>query len=77
MSNREQIVPRLMRTNSVSRNYLFDLGASLYTSGEGGASQQWFVDVYRERGIEFDRILAWENKIHDLKVIFADSQEML
>lgn len=72
MSNREQIAPRLMRNNSVSRNYLFDLGASLYTSGYGGASQQWFVDVYRERGIEFDRILAWENSLHDPKVIFAD-----
>jgi hypothetical protein len=41
------------------RNYFFDLGASFYTSGLGGASQQWFFETYRSRGITFDRILAW------------------
>lgn len=46
------------------RKYLFDLGASLYDAGPGGASQHWFVDTYKARGIEFDRILGWEVKPH-------------
>mmetsp|Transcript_48004 Transcript_48004/g.155709 ORF Transcript_48004/g.155709 Transcript_48004/m.155709 type:complete len:319 (+) Transcript_48004:2245-3201(+) len=42
------------------RRLFFDCGASLYTSGSGGASQAWFVDGYARRGLPFDRILAWE-----------------
>ena len=42
------------------RCLFFDLGASLYNSGTGGASQQWFVETYARRGAPFDRILAWE-----------------
>lgn len=41
-------------------NFFFDLGASLYSAGLGGASQSWFIDTYKTRGIIFDRILAWE-----------------
>mmetsp|Transcript_129834 Transcript_129834/g.375890 ORF Transcript_129834/g.375890 Transcript_129834/m.375890 type:complete len:397 (-) Transcript_129834:55-1245(-) len=45
----------------LGRRFLFDLGASQYASGAGGASQRWFVESYRRYlGIEFDRILAWE-----------------
>lgn len=72
MMNREQIVPRAKRNNVVTRNYMFDLGASLYTTGAGGASQQWFVDTYHERGIDFDRIFAWEATKHEPTKIFAD-----
>ena len=43
-----------------ARNFLFDCGASTFKAGTGGASQQWFVEAYAARGIEFDRILAWE-----------------
>jgi hypothetical protein len=50
---------------------LFDLGASLYNKGPGGASTSWFVDEYRARGIRFDRIFAWEAKPHDDTEIFA------
>jgi hypothetical protein len=42
------------------RSFLFDLGASTYTEGLGGASQGWFVETYARQGINFDRILAWE-----------------
>lgn len=41
-------------------SFYFDLGASTYRSGFGGASMSWFVDEYDRRGITFDRILAWE-----------------
>lgn len=48
-------------------NWLFDIGSGLYstadTNGHGareGSSQAWFVETYKERGIVFDRILAWE-----------------
>jgi hypothetical protein len=44
--------------------FLFDLGASLYNKGSGGASTKWFVDEYRARGIPFDRIYAWEATPH-------------
>lgn len=40
--------------------FLFDLGASLYNKGPGGASTKWFVDEYQVRGIQFDRVYAWE-----------------
>ena len=43
-----------------SYKWLFDAGASTYDTGAGGASQSWFVDNYRGRGIDFDRIIGWE-----------------
>mmetsp|Transcript_8096 Transcript_8096/g.25701 ORF Transcript_8096/g.25701 Transcript_8096/m.25701 type:complete len:348 (+) Transcript_8096:89-1132(+) len=46
------------------RRFFFDCGASLYRSGSGGASQQWFVDGYARRGLAFDRTLAWEFENH-------------
>ena len=54
------------------RAFLFDLGASLYRSGLGGSSQEFFVESYAARGIHFDRILAWEPKPYpDKKIIDA------
>lgn len=54
------VFPSAKRNHLTTKYYLFDLGASLYAEGFGGASQKWFVDEYRSRGIEFDRILCWE-----------------
>ena len=45
------------------KNYLFDVGASVYDSGLGGDSQKWFIENYRAKGIEFDHIYGWEAKI--------------
>jgi hypothetical protein len=53
---------RLEEIPKYSRAFLFDLGASTYVEGAGGASQSWFVDQFSSRGINFDRILAWEAK---------------
>ncbi|KAJ9458245.1 hypothetical protein DIPPA_06783 [Diplonema papillatum] len=39
---------------------LFDMGASVYNDGIGGASQSWFVSRFEHLGWDFDRILAWE-----------------
>lgn len=44
--------------------YYFDLGASLYDSGAGGASQKWFVETYEARGVQWDGIFAWEASNH-------------
>lgn len=44
----------------VSRKLYFDLGASSYADGAGGASQKYFIEAYKKRGITFDRILLWE-----------------
>lgn len=54
-------------THSASYKWLFDAGASTYNSGAGGASQSWFVNTYRARGIEFDRIIGWEARPMDPK----------
>ena len=42
------------------RAYFFDLGASLYSQGTGGASQAYFLQTYKALGVRFDRILCWE-----------------
>ena len=51
-------------------SFFFDLGASLYYEGAGGASQNWFIDTYRQRGIEFDRIIGWEARVYPPERIF-------
>ena len=40
--------------------FYFDLGASFYASGVGGASQSWFIETYEKRGIAWRGIFAWE-----------------
>ena len=51
--------------------FFFDLGASLYDKGAGGASTKWFVDQYRARGIDFDRLYAWESTSHTDAEMYA------
>jgi hypothetical protein len=55
-SLKREVYPALKFNNA----FLFDIGASTYLSGAGGASQSWFVDTYARAGIKFDRIFAWE-----------------
>jgi hypothetical protein len=43
-----------------AKSYYFDLGASDWDSGAGGASQSWFVTNYEQRGITWDGIFCWE-----------------
>lgn len=59
------------------RKLLFDLGASLYSSGSGGASQKWLIETYAKRGIEFDRILLWEAAQHNATSVFKDVPKAL
>jgi len=54
-----------------TRALFFDMGASLYHTGNGGASMSWFVNQYRARGISFDRIFAWEAKQYTDATIYA------
>jgi len=61
-----EVYPRHM-----PRALFFDLGASLYNKGRGGASQQWFVETFSARGIKFDRILAWEAEAYEQTRIFG------
>lgn len=52
------------RSRSTPKAFLFDLGASTYLAGVGGASQKVMLDHYASLGIRFDRVLMWEaNKI--------------
>ena len=61
--------------SSSSSAIFFDLGASLYNKGVGGASTKWFVDEYRARGIPFDRIYAWEATPHTDAEIYGAMPE--
>jgi len=56
---------------SSSLAIFFDLGASLYNKGGGGASMKWFVDEYAARGIRFDRVFAWEAAAHSDSKIYS------
>jgi len=57
--SKSEVAPPLHLVSG-ARSFLFDLGASFYSSGFGGASQEWFVNTYAKKGIRFDRIFAWE-----------------
>jgi hypothetical protein len=70
--HRDFVFPTPKKQTNVSTNYYFDMGASTYKSGAGGASQSWFVDSYKKRGIEFDRILAWEVEKMDPEEIYRE-----
>jgi hypothetical protein len=41
-----EIYPIVERTPRYAQKFLFDLGASLYSTGKGGASQEWFIQTY-------------------------------
>jgi len=43
----------------------FDVGASKWESGLGGASQKWFYDAYNDAGAKFTRFILWEAIKHD------------
>lgn len=63
----EVMAPSPMR----QRSLFFDVGASLYQQGLGGASQAWFVNEHSIRSIAFDRILAWEARNYTTTNILA------
>lgn len=52
------------------KNFYFDLGASLWASGLGGASQAWFHGVYNDMCVNFDEIYAWEVTKTDPGLVF-------
>ena len=68
---RTEAWPRGGPTRSQTSAFFFDLGASLYDKGAGGASTKWFVDQYSSRGIDFDRLYAWESTSHTDAEIYA------
>ena len=69
--------PNFAGPENVWRRVLVDLGASLYSSGAGGASQKWFWEEYANRNMKFDRIFAWEAVVHPPKDIFNGLPEGL
>ena len=56
-------------------SFFFDLGASIYSSGAGGASQSWFTEMYESLGFNFERIIAWDPKPYPPEKIFNDVPE--
>ena len=49
-----------MNQSPQRRFFYFDLGASTWSTGAGGASQEWFVAIYENLCIKFDHVYAWE-----------------
>jgi hypothetical protein len=45
-----------------AKAYLFDMGASLFDEGAGGASQAWFVSEYERVGVRWDGVYAYESR---------------
>ena len=62
----DEVPPR----HAGGRAYLLDMGASTWTGGGPGerevgfSATHWLVEVYAQRGVAFDRILAWEATQH-------------
>jgi hypothetical protein len=54
------------------RNFFFDLGASTFTAGSGGASQSWFVRMFEDMCVMWDGIFAWEATQHESAKVWAD-----
>jgi hypothetical protein len=48
------------RLPPLRRAWFFDVGASTWNQGIGGASQKWVHDQYSLRGIRWSGIYAWE-----------------
>ena len=61
----------LDRAHPLHQNIFVDLGASTWDAGNGGPSQSWFYDSYKQRGIEFDRLLMWEAKATPAAAVFS------
>jgi hypothetical protein len=54
------------------KSIMFDLGASTFLKGWGGASQKVMFESYAAKGIKFDRILLWEAGKVDPEELFRD-----
>lgn len=48
-----------LRRETSGRRLFFDAGASIYGTCALGC-QKWFIESYRAKGIQFDRIIGWE-----------------
>lgn len=55
-----QMVPVDGQKEKQRRYFYFDVGASTWTTGAGGASQKWFHHVYKDMCVCFDHYYAWE-----------------
>ena len=54
------LIPPHLPIRTTGKAYYFDLGASYYDEGAGGASQSWLIDMYESRGVRFDGVYCWE-----------------
>lgn len=54
-----------------TKSYLFDMGASLFDEGGGGASQAWFTSEYERVGVRWDGIFAYEQIGYHPADVFA------
>lgn len=59
----------LSKSSEKPKVFIFDLGASTYIEGLGGASQQWFVDTLKNQGFTVDEYYGWEvTQMADAKI---------
>lgn len=57
-----EVYPSLSCRNSACKNLLLDVGAGMYRRNNGAPTQEWFIEMYKKRGIFFDQVYAWESK---------------
>ena len=55
-----------------AKKLYFDLGASTWNSGLGGASQGWFYSVFKSLCAEFDALFGWEFVVHQPANVFKE-----
>ncbi|CAM9572071.1 unnamed protein product [Chrysoparadoxa australica] len=67
----------MLRQMHQSRVHLLDMGASLYTSGSGGASQSWFVETLSHHGAAVDEFYGWEAKAHPPADVWSQVPDFL
>jgi hypothetical protein len=66
----QELQPRMLIEHR--KAILFDLGASTFLKGWGGASQKVMLESYAAKGVKFDRILLWEAGMVDPKELYRD-----
>jgi hypothetical protein len=63
---------QLASCGRTTQHFFMDIGASLWSEGPGGSSQDQLVNAYAKRGIHFDRIICWELEQHSVEEIYRD-----
>ncbi len=59
------------RQSAKTKAYLFDMGASLYDDGAGGASQSWLISQFERMGLHWNGVFAYESHVYEPSDVFS------